>query len=80
MLEVRKFGMKITVGLGSPDLNPVEFLDADMNPPYRIWIKVDGLWAPTTYRGCSHDLMSMVRRMKTEADLCEFIEKIISDE
>lgn len=48
MIEFRKYGMKIKVGLGTPEECPEDGAELSMTPPYRIWIAVDGVWAPTT--------------------------------
>lgn len=77
MIEFKKFGMKIAVGLGEEAVSPVEREEMMMKSPYRIWIGVDGLWAPTTFSDCAYRLAERLKAFKSEDRICEYIEEIV---
>lgn len=80
MIEFKKYGMKIQVGLGTPEECPEDRSVRSMlsmAPPYRIWIAVDGVWAPTIYKGCAYDLAETLKKLRSEDSLCRYIERIL---
>lgn len=77
MIEFKKYGMKIQVGLGTPEECPEDGEELSMTPPYRIWIAVDGVWAPTTWSGCAYNLAETLKKLKSENSLCRYIERIL---
>lgn len=77
MIEFKKYGMKIKVGLGTPEECPEDGEELLMTPPYRVWIAVDGVWAPTTWPGCAYDLAETLKKLRSEGSLCRYIERVL---
>lgn len=77
MIEVKKHGMTIQVGLGTESESPAEVTNYPLYGPYRIWFKAFGMWAPTTWPGCAYDLAETLKKLKNEDSLCRYIERIL---
>ena len=78
MIEVKKHGMTIQVGLGTESESPAvnEFPSSG---PYRVWFKAFGMWAPTVYPGCVHDLATTLKKSESVESLCGFLISVLAD-
>lgn len=78
MIEVKKHGMTIQVGLGTESESPA-VTEFPSNGPYRIWIKAFGVWAPTTWPGHAYDLAKTLRKSESVESLCGFLISVLED-
>ena len=79
MIEVKKHGMTIQVGLGTESESPAEVTNYPLYGPYRIWFKAFGMWAPTKYPGCAYDLAETLKKSESVESLCGFLISVLAD-
>lgn len=78
MIEVKKHGMIIQVGLGTESESPADN-EYPSNGPYRVWIRAFGTWAPTVYSGCAYDLAQTLKKSESVESLCGFLISVLED-
>lgn len=81
MIEVKKHGMTIQVGLGTESESPADMTEWPRPPydRYRIWFKAFGLWTPTVYPGCVYDLAQTLKKSESVESLCAFLISVLAD-
>lgn len=79
MIEVKKHGMTVQVGLGTESESPEEVTRYPLYGPYKVWIRAFGVWAPTRYPECAHNLALRLKKSESVESLCGFLISVLED-